>query len=55
MQSGAIRHILEIKKKDWTKKLMMFDKKNSWSDNILEKNHEYISMHCWNLLIINDI
>ena len=38
MQSGAIRHILEIKKKDWTKKLMMFDKKNSWNDNILEIN-----------------
>ena len=27
MQSGAIRRILEIKKKDWTKKLLMFDKK----------------------------
>ena len=58
MHSGAIRRILKNKKK-MNKKLMMLEEKILKWQNIemnvaISQKKSWVSMHCWNLLIIND-
>ena len=59
MHSGAIRRILKIKKKKLIRKDIDGWKKNSLNDKILEmkvaisQKKSWVSMYCWNLLIIN--